>query len=88
MHYRVRYSLDFDPKIRSGQVWLPNFHHKTTTFWFLDLSQQSNILIFSLGCFIIGFWDLISNDRVYGGIFGIPEIKSNSVTQMQIRIGI
>ena len=20
MHYRVRYSLDFDPKIRSGQV--------------------------------------------------------------------
>ena len=21
MHYRVRYSLDFDPKIRSGQVW-------------------------------------------------------------------
>ena len=21
MHYRVRYSLDFDLKIRSGQVW-------------------------------------------------------------------
>ena len=24
MHYRVRYSLDFDLKIHSGQVWPPN----------------------------------------------------------------
>ena len=35
MHYRVRYSLDFDPKIRSGQVWIEgvkyNFLQKTKT---------------------------------------------------------
>ena len=32
MHYRMRYSLDFDPKIRSGQVWHKEYYLEPSLF--------------------------------------------------------
>ena len=50
MHYRVHYSLDFDPKIRSGQVCLTNILTNFMTnflmsfFWWIILANFYNEL--------------------------------------------
>ena len=45
MHYRVRYSLDFDLKIRSGQVCVVNVQIFVYNCVFLKQEKQPLVLI-------------------------------------------
>ena len=43
MHYRVRYSLDFDPKLRSGQVCAAINNFKATSKGFSSIVKKSSL---------------------------------------------
>ena len=55
MHFRVRYSLDFDLKIRSGQVWASNFRWKI----FLNFVAFSEYPNFNI-TFLLQQWRILN----------------------------